>query len=66
MNETALASAGSDELFRKTLAFCGYTGYAAIILFIIGGVWQYRITSARTYTLSRSEANRISVRCFAF
>ena len=27
MNETALASAGSDELFRKTLAFCGYTGY---------------------------------------
>jgi len=39
MNETALESAGSDELFRKTLAFCGYTGYAAIILFIIGGVW---------------------------
>jgi len=40
MNEIVLASAGSDELFRKTLVFCGYTGYAAIILFIIGGVRQ--------------------------
>ena len=39
MNETAIPSSSSDALFRKTLAFCGYTGYAAIVLFIIGGVW---------------------------
>ena len=29
----------SDGFFRSALAFGGYSGYAAIILFIIGGVW---------------------------
>jgi hypothetical protein len=27
-----------DELFRKTLVFCAWSGFAAIILFVIGGV----------------------------
>ena len=28
----------SDQLFRKTLTFCAWSGFAAIVLFIIGGV----------------------------
>lgn len=29
----------SDLLFRKTLTFCAWSGFAAIVLFIIGGVF---------------------------
>ena len=39
MSETTSNILAQDSLSRKSLAFCGYTGYAAIILFIIGGVW---------------------------
>ena len=39
MGETTTSILAQDNLSRKSLAFCGYTGYAAIILFIIGGVW---------------------------
>lgn len=28
-----------DELFRKTLAFCAWSGFAAIVMFVIGGVF---------------------------
>ena len=39
MSETTGNILALDSLSRKSLAFCGYTGYAAVILFIIGGVW---------------------------
>jgi hypothetical protein len=39
MDSNTQSSPGSDRFFRNALAFSGYTGYAAIILFIIGGVW---------------------------
>ena len=39
MSETTSNILAQDSLSRKSLAFCGYTGYAAIILFVIGGVW---------------------------
>ena len=39
MSATTSSVLAQDSLSRKSLAFCGYTGYAAIILFIIGGVW---------------------------
>ncbi len=29
----------NDPLFRKSMAFCAWSGFAAIIFFIIGGVW---------------------------
>ncbi len=39
MDTKIQSSPSSDGFFRSALAFSGYTGYAAIILFIIGGVW---------------------------
>ncbi len=30
---------GSDALMRKSLVFCGYCGFAAVVFFIIGGVF---------------------------
>jgi hypothetical protein len=39
MDSNTQSSPESDGFFRSALAFGGYSGYAAIILFIIGGVW---------------------------
>ena len=48
MSETTSNILAQDSLSRKSLAFCGYTGYAAIILFIIGGVWLGGHVAANT------------------
>lgn len=32
-------TSSSDQLFRKSMSFCAWSGIAAIVFFIIGGVW---------------------------